>query len=393
MLNNMKNILVMVFHFPPMSGGGSVLISDIVNGFQSLGHKVHVITPDITWEGVEYHPHINENIKITQTQTPARDKIKVAARLCQKNMKKKAVELGKETNFDFIFSVFHPFHLVANGAVDAARELKIPAIIKVDDAVFADAKGLKAIQRKIEKRISSKAFKDATMVLAVNSHVSGIIFKEYKIKSEKIMIMPNGINFSMTSKDGAEKFFDYEIKRKKKIIFTGAMYDHRGLDVLLDAIPKVNSEISGVKFVLIGDGPELENLKTIAKKKNLKDSVEFTGWINRENIPANIKDASIGIGPLKLSTVTRGSMPIKVLEYMAASLPIIAKRGTLPDKILHHGENGYFIDDSSELAEKIIHILESEERVFQMGKKSREISKDFEIKTVLARLLDKIDDL
>ena len=44
-------ILVLVFHFPPISGGGVVVIADIINKFAELGNDVTVITPDLDWNG------------------------------------------------------------------------------------------------------------------------------------------------------------------------------------------------------------------------------------------------------------------------------------------------------------------------------------------------------
>ena len=41
----------MVFHFPPISGGGVVVITDIINKFVESGNDVTVITPDIEWNG------------------------------------------------------------------------------------------------------------------------------------------------------------------------------------------------------------------------------------------------------------------------------------------------------------------------------------------------------
>ena len=45
------------------------------------------------------------------------------------------------------------------------------------------------------------------------------------------------------------------------------MYHHRGLDVLLDAAPKIIKKFSDVKIILLGDGPELIKLKEIVKNK------------------------------------------------------------------------------------------------------------------------------
>ena len=98
----------------------------------------------------------------------------------------------------------------------------------------------------------------------------------------------------------------------------------------------------------------MEKLKKIVLENKLENSVEFKGWIKRDKIPENISNASIGIGPLRLTEVTSRALPIKVLEYMAVSLPIIAQKGTLPEDILENGKNGYFIENATDLAEKLL---------------------------------------
>ena len=113
-------ILVPVFHFPPISGGGVVVITDIINKFAELGNDVTVITPDLYWNGEQFNPEINSKIKIIRTETPSRTKIKVAARRCQSNIKNKSIEVGKLKQFDFIFTIFHPFHLVPKAASSCA---------------------------------------------------------------------------------------------------------------------------------------------------------------------------------------------------------------------------------------------------------------------------------
>ena len=174
----------------------------------------------------------------------------------------------------------------------------------------------------------------------------------------------------------------------QKIVFAGAMYYHRGLDVLLEAIPKIIRKIPDAKFILLGNGNELEKLKEIVLEKNLENSVEFKGWIEREKIPENISDASIGIGPLRLTDVTSRALPIKVLEYMAVSLPIIAQKGTLPDDVLVNEKNGYFVDGAEDLAEKISSLLNEPDKINQMGNQSRLMVQNFSWDHIIKNVLE-----
>ena len=373
-------ILVLVFHFPPISGGGVVVITDIINKFAELGNDVTVITPDLKWDGEQFNPEINSKIKVIRTITPSHTKIKIAARRCQSNIKKKAIEIGELDNFDFIFTIFHPFHLVPKAAVEAGKKLNIPSIIKVDDAIYQKASGIKSIQRKIEKMINGKTLRSGTKILVSNNDTKKIIINEYNVKSENISIVPNGVDLSL---------FKTNIKKNpKKIVFAGAMYYHRGLDILLEAIPSVIKKIPNAKFVLLGSGGEMNKLKKIVSDKKLEKSVEFTGWINRDKIPQNISDASIGIGPLRLTDVTSRALPIKVLEYMAVSLPIISKRGTLPLDILENEKNGYLVDNADDLAEKIIELLNKPKKVESMGIQSLNMVQKFSWNNVVTNIIE-----
>jgi len=375
-------ILVLVFHFPPISGGGVVVITDIINKFAELENDVTVITPNLDWNGEIFNPKINPKIKIIRTETPSKNRIKVAARRCQSNIKKKSIEIGKSDSFDFVFTIFHPFHLVPKAAVEAAKKLDIPSIVKVDDAIYEKASGIKSLQRKIEKVINGKTLRAGTKILVSNNETKKIIIDEYNVMQEKISIVPNGVDLSM--------FNITKKKNSKKVVFAGAMYYHRGLDVLLKTIPLVIEKIPDAKFVLLGSGTEMDKLKEIVSKNKLDNSVEFKGWIEREKIPENIADASIGIGPLRLTEVTSRALPIKVLEYMAVSLPVIAQKGTLPNDVLENEKNGFFIENHIELAEKIILLLNEPKKVENMGAHSLKLVQKFSWDQVVDSVINEV---
>ena len=134
----------------------------------------------------------------------------------------------------------------------------------------------------------------------------------------------------------------------------------------------------------------MNKLKKVVLKNKLKNSVEFKGWIKREQIPENIADASIGIGPLRLTDVTSRALPIKVLEYMAVSLPIIAQKGTLSDDVLIDGKNGYFINTKEDLAEKIIFLLNDIKKINLMGNQSKCMVQKFEWSDIIKEFLNKM---
>ena len=124
----------------------------------------------------------------------------------------------------------------------------------------------------------------------------------------------------------------------------------------------------------------------------IEKNVEFKGWVKRQEIPHYLAEASIAIGPLRSTNVTKNALPIKVLEYMAASLPILSQKDTLPNNILQQGENGYFVNDVEELASKITQILENDENRIKMGEKSHEIVLEYDWEKVVKNITSEYDN-
>ena len=286
---------------------------------------------------------------------------------------------GEKENFDFILTIFHPFHLVPKAAVSCGEKLKIPVLIKIDDALYGKSSGLKSIQRKIEKYYNSKTLRKASRVLVSNENTKNIVNEFYNVPHDKMSIVPNGVNL--------DSFYSKN-KESKIIVFSGAMYFHRGIDILLDSAIEIATQVHDVKFLLLGSGPELKKLEKIAKERKISDIIEFKGWIDRKKIPEFLSKASIGIGPLRSTEVTKNALPIKVLEYMASSLPIIAMKNTLPNDILKDGENGFLVKNSSEISEKIIELLKNDELRVEMSSKSKEMVSKFDWKNIV-KLIEK----
>ena len=145
-------------------------------------------------------------------------------------MEKKGIELGKQNNYDFILSIFHPFHLVPKAAVACGKELQKPVLIKIDDAIYEKAKGIKKIQRGIEKMYNSKTLQNADKVLVMNEFTKKLVNEYYSVSKNRISIVTNGTDL--------KKFYTTR-ENNRRVIFSGAMYHHRGVDVLIDCASKV----------------------------------------------------------------------------------------------------------------------------------------------------------
>jgi glycosyltransferase involved in cell wall biosynthesis len=106
--------------------------------------------------------------------------------------------------------------------------------------------------------------------------------------------------------------------------FTGSMKPWHGVAGLLDAfarLPPPPGEPDPV-LVLAGDGPQLEELRQRATAPDLRGRVLFTGALPHDAIPALVRRFDVGVAPYQ-PMETFYFHPLKVVEYLAAGLPVV----------------------------------------------------------------------
>ena len=87
-------ILAIIFHFPPISGGGVIVAVELVNNFAKLGHEVTVVTPNLDWTGPKYEPEIDPKIKVSELMCHRETKSKLQLEDQKNNSKRKVRNWG-----------------------------------------------------------------------------------------------------------------------------------------------------------------------------------------------------------------------------------------------------------------------------------------------------------
>ena len=210
---------------------------------------------------------------------------------------------------------------------------------------------------------------------------------EFKIApAEKIITIHNGINakkIELIARDEARE----KLKLDKKDFVIGTIanfYKTKALDtIVLSAISAVH-ENSNIKFILIGDGPEMGKIEALIQKYKLDEYFILPGMI--KNASNYLKAFDIFVMPSK-----KEGLPYALLEAMAAKvLCVVSAVGGMPE-IISNEQNGILIRDMTpgKLQETITKLAENKLKMKEMAKAGQQtVLEEFSLKRMVEETLD-----
>lgn len=146
----------------------------------------------------------------------------------------------------------------------------------------------------------------------------------------------------------------------------GRMVPIKGFDILLKSAAEVLKSATNIRFVLVGDGPELENLKKMSSDLGISKNVMFTGF--RDDVLDVINAFDIF-----LMTSWHEGIPVALLEAMALSKPTIATAVGGINEVIVDGSSGLTAPagDVSAIARQCLSMSESAHLRATMGNQAR----------------------
>ena len=114
-------------------------------------------------------------------------------------------------------------------------------------------------------------------------------------------------------------------------VFLGTTYSFSRLDLLIGYIRVIAQEIPGFKLLVMGAGELDQAIQKAVAEAGVEGDVICPGMVAYADLPAYLSLAHIAINPFEINDITRDIIPIKILQYMAAQLPVVAT--PLPDLV------------------------------------------------------------
>jgi len=260
---------------------------------------------------------------------------------------------------DLIFLVALPFKLLGKKFLFDHHDIN-PELY---EAKFGRRDFLYKVMLFLERR----TFKSAKISIATNESYKKIAITRGGKKPEDVFVVRSGPSLERLKL--IPPVMELKKGRKYMVGYVGVIGKQEGLNYLVEAA----AYIVGVKnrtdvhFICVGGGTELEKIKALTKEKGVEDYFTFTGRVTDQELLEALNTADVCVNPDEYNEMNNKSTMNKIMEYMALAKPIVQfdmdeGKFSAQDASLYARPN-----DSIDMAEKILELLDAPERRRAMG--------------------------
>ena len=264
---------------------------------------------------------------------------------------------------DLIFLVALPFKLLGRRFIFDHHD--------INPELYEAKFGRRDLFWRLMRLLEWLTFKTADVVISTNESYRAIAVERGGKNPADVFVVRSGPDLARVRSVPPEA--GLKNGRKYLVGYVGVMGEQEGIDLLLNAVRHLvkNRGRQDIQFVLVGGGPQLENLKTLARQLDLEAFVTFTGRVPDNLLFQVLSTADVCVNPDRASAMNDKSTMNKIMEYMAFGKPIVQfdlteGRFSARDASLYARA-----DDVVDFAEKIEELLADEALRARMGEYGR----------------------
>lgn len=333
----------------PYINGVVTHVKSLKDGLEQLGHEVLVVTA----ESNARHHYVQNGVLY-----------------CPAMNLKRFYDYGisypvSQTRFEFlqqfapdIIHIHTEFGVGYSGAAIAKR-LNVPLIYTLhtmyDDYLYYVApRPFIAVIRRVAHRYARYLAEHATMVTGPSLKVQEYL-KACGANVE-VTVVPNPVELDMFRPENIDPQRRTQFRQAygfqpqdTVVCFCGRLGREKSVDVLLKYWAATVRPEHHLKLIIFGGGPSEEELRELAQKLNIADTVSFTGKIPHEELPHYYAGCD-----LYATTSLSDTNSISMLEAMATGLPVLHIHDPLNAGQVRDGVNGYIFHNEQELLQQML---------------------------------------
>jgi glycosyltransferase involved in cell wall biosynthesis len=218
--------------------------------------------------------------------------------------------------------------------------------------------------------------RECAMVISP-SHSVAQVLRGFGVTSP-IEVLPNGVDL-----EPLRQALPSDLRRQLGIglndvlgVYVGRLGPEKNLAFLLRAVRGAAAAWPGLHLVLIGSGPERENLEAQVADARLTGRVHFLGGIPYEEMPAHLAAADFFV----TASITEVH-PLTIIESMAAGLPAVGIHSPGIDDMIEHETNGLLAeDDLAELSAMMTRMAGDRDLRARLRRGARRTAEDYDIR-------------
>lgn len=180
---------------------------------------------------------------------------------------------------------------------------------------------------------------------------------------DKFTVIPNAVNieqFQISASRDSELELQLGLQGCLVLGFLGSFYAYEGLDLAIQALPAVIATQPNVRLLLVGGGPQQQQLQLLTKQLGLSDYVIFTGRVPHGEVDRYYSLVDLLIYPRKSMRLTDLVTPLKPLEAMAQGKLVLASDVGGHQELIEDGKNGFLFpaDNVQAFSDTIIRLTQ-----------------------------------
>jgi len=331
----------------PTYGGSGVIATELGKGLAMRGHKVHFITyaPPARLE------HFHENIfynEVRFADYPLFDYPPYETALASK-----LVDVVKYDKLD----ILHVHYAVPHASVAyMAKKILLSEGIYIPTVTTLHGTDITLVGKNpVYAPVVTFAINKSDGVTAVSESLKQDTYENFNIKKD-IEVIYNFIDFERFKKTNKEHFKKAVAPQGEKVLIHVSNFRKvKRIEDVVHIFEKVVKKIPA-KLLLVGDGPERQNVEMLCRQLGLCDSIRFLG-------KQDAVEELLAIADLFIMPSASESFGLSALEAMACQVPVISSNaGGLPEVNIH-GVTGFLSDvgDVDDMAKNALLILENPE--------------------------------
>ena len=289
--------------------------------------------------------------------------------------------------------ILHAHSPVLNAypAIWVGRRLGIPVVYEVrafweDAAVDHGTSREGGLRYRVSRALETLAFKYVGHVTTICDGLRQDIIQR-GIPSEKITVIPNAVDpekFTFGGNPDPELRRSLGLEGCRVLGFLGSFYGYEGLNLLLDAYPRIREHAPDIRVLLVGGGIQENPLKAQAKRLGIDEQVIFTGRVPHDQVQRYYDLVDLLVYPRLSMRLTEVVTPLKPLEAMAQGRLLVASDVGGHKELIRHGQTGWLFKAGSAdaLAQTVLDILadpNSWDAVRHAGRQYIDIERKWEV--------------